>query len=82
MTKNGIRLGIAFALFLLGYSISVLTSKRVYARESINVPKIWGHCIGYFAHGRNGALVYEDNSGVVRVVDVGNGDVVYQHDRN
>ena len=65
-------------VFLVGYSAGRHKIAVVRAEGPFTVPKSWGRCVG----GMMGGLVFEDSSGVIRIVDMHNGEMEIQINRN
>jgi|HubBroStandDraft_6_1064221.scaffolds.fasta_scaffold1191382_1 hypothetical protein len=74
------RTGIGIALLLAGYLAGHRSVTVVYAQQSLSVPKAFGHCVGSAMGGAG--LLFEDNSGAIRVVDIQTGVVRILMNRN
>jgi hypothetical protein len=69
-------------LVLGGFLFGRFGTQQAHAQSHVAVPKSWGRCVGTFSKsGGAVGLVFEDSSGVVRIVDVGTGNAVMVYDR-
>jgi hypothetical protein len=72
------RLGMVLgALALLGTGYFIGQPRNVaHAQTRVKIPKDYGKCVGVYTRGEYVVLVFEDNSGTVRLLNASDGSVV------
>ena len=77
MTKR--RLAVLFLLvFVVVLAVGLLHTRKAYAQSSqgVAIPKSYGTCRGGTVYPNAFALIFEDSSGTIRLVDVKDGGLL------
>jgi hypothetical protein len=81
MSKRLVLVFAAFALLFSGYFIGK-PRNVVHADSQVQISKDYGACKGVYTRGQYVVLVFEDNSGTIRLVNATDGSLVGVDTRN
>jgi hypothetical protein len=72
----------AFVLIASGYLIGKVQTNVVHAQTRTSISKGYGKCVGVYTRGNYVVLVFEDSSGIVRMVNASDGSLVGEDSRD
>jgi hypothetical protein len=70
------------ALAISGYFVGRGHDGVVHAQGHVDIKKAYGKCVGAYSVGQGVGLVFEDNTGTIRIVNARDGNATTVYDRD